>query len=370
LRHPDKPGAAVTLYNMNMLLEGIFAAVTTPFYPDERVYFRKLEANIARYSRSLLAGMVVLGSTGEAVTLDDSETRDVLRTAAEAAAPEKVLIAGVGQESLKSTVELAEAAAKFEYDAVLVRTPSYYACQIPDAAALNYFRSVADRSPLPVVLYNIPKFVPYQIPVEIVAELAQHPNIIGIKDSSGNMERVTALIASTRNAPRRTTTVTPIFEAVTARMMRPAQPETEPSTFVSANSLAGGVALAAPPPAPPIKTRTREVGFQVLTGSAGNLLRSLEAGAAGSILAFAACAPQACQEVYFAWKDHDLKLAQEKQQRIAAPAQRIAGELGISGVKYACDFNGYYGGHARLPLLPLTAEQKAEVESLLAGIRN
>ena len=170
-----------------MLIEGSFAAVTTPFYPDERVYYRKIEANMAHYSRTPLAGMVVLGSTGEAVTLDDAETRDVLRIAAEATSPEKVLIAGVGQESLKSTVELAEAAAKFEYDAVLVRTPTYYSPQISYEAALTYFRSVADRSPLPVLLYHIPKFVPYPMPIELVAELAQHPNIIGIKDSSGDI---------------------------------------------------------------------------------------------------------------------------------------------------------------------------------------
>jgi dihydrodipicolinate synthase/N-acetylneuraminate lyase len=140
--------------------------------------------------------------------------------------------------------------------------------------------------------------------------------------------------------------------------------------FVSAGGLAGGVALAAAPPAAPLKTRTREVGFQVLTGSTGTLLKSLEAGASGAILGFAACAPQACQEVYLAWKDHDLKLAEEKQQRIAGPSQRIVGELGINGVKYACDFNGYYGGRARAPLLAVSAVEKTEIEALLAGIRN
>src|SRR6201996_151459 len=193
-----------------MLIEGIFAAVPTPFYPDERVYFRKIEANMARYSRSLLSGMVVLGSTGEAVTLNDVETRDVLRTAAEASAADKVLIAGVGRESLKSTLELADAAAEFQYDAVLVRTPTYYSPQVQFEAALNYFRSVADRSPLPVMLYNIPKFVPYAMPVELVAELAQHPNIIGIKDSTGDIEQIKALIAATRQAPRRTIPVTAV----------------------------------------------------------------------------------------------------------------------------------------------------------------
>jgi 4-hydroxy-2-oxoglutarate aldolase len=352
-----------------MLIEGIFAAVTTPFYPDERLYLRKLEANIARYSRSLLAGIVVLGSTGEAATLDDSETVEVLRTAAEAAAPEKVLIAGIGQESLKSTVELSETAARFQYDAVLVRTPTYYSPQMTPEAVLNYFRSVADRSPLPVLLYNIPKFVPYQIPVEMVAEFAQHPNIIGIKDSTGNIERIKTLVTATANAPRRTVTVTPVFEAVTARMLKHAIND-RAATFVSADELAGGVGIAAAPPMTPIKTRRREVGFQVLTGSASTILDSLEVGASGAILAFAACAPQACQEVYLAWKDHDLKLAMEKQERIDAPNKRVAAELGISGIKYACDFNGYYGGNARLPQLPLSSQQKREIEDLMAGIRH
>jgi dihydrodipicolinate synthase/N-acetylneuraminate lyase len=351
-----------------MLIEGVFAAVPTPFYPDERAYVRKLEANIARYSRSLLSGMLILGSTGEAVLLNDAESRDVLRAAAEAAAPEKVLIAGVGRESVKQTVELAEAAAQYRYDAVLVRTPTYFASQMSSAAVLHYFRSVADRSPLPVLLYNIPACVPYQMPVELIAELAQHSNIIGIKDSSGSVERIRASVEATRTAPTRTVAVTPVFQAVTARMLAPsAAPTAEGTgTFVSVNELASGVAASVAP----LRTRTKDVGFQVLTGSADNLLASLEAGAAGAILGFAACAPQACQDVYFAWKDHDLKLAAENQQRITGPNQRIVGKLGIAGVKYACDFNGYYGGRPRAPLLPVTAAEKAEIEGLLAEIRN
>jgi dihydrodipicolinate synthase/N-acetylneuraminate lyase len=351
-----------------MLIEGVFAATTTPFYSDDRIYFRKLEANMARYSRSLLAGMIVLGSTGEAVMLDDAESREVLRVAAEATAAEKVLVAGVGRESVGATVALAEAAAEFRYDAVLVRPPSYYAGQLTSVAVLNYFRSVADRSPLPVLLYNIPKCVPYQIPIEVIGELAGHPNIIGIKDSSGSVERIQATMAATKGSLRRTVTVTPIFEAVTGRMLTLAA-ETG-SSFVSAGELAGGSAVATAPPAVPIKTRSREVGFQVLCGSGSALFASLEAGACGGILAFAACAPQACQEVYLAWKDHDLKLAEEKQQRIAAANNRIVGSLGVAGVKYACDFNGYYGGRPRSPLLGLTAQEKAEVEDLLAEVRN
>lgn len=351
-----------------MLIEGIFAAISTPFYADERLYLRKLEANVARYSRGLLAGLVVMGSTGEAVALSDSEAREVLRTAVDAAAPEKVLIAGVARESVKATVEMAEAAAEARYDAVLVRTPTYYAPLITRSSVLTYYRSVADRSPLPVILYNIPKFVPYELTPDLVAELAQHPNIIGIKDSTGNVEQVRGLVEATKNAPRRTVPVTTIFEAVTERMMTS---QFEPDgAFVALASLGAGLPMPPSSPVAPIKTRTKEVGFQVLSGWAGTLLQSLEVGASGGVLAFAACAPQACQEIYLAWKDYDLALAAEKQQRIAAVGNRVAGALGIAGIKYACDFNGYYGGKPRLPLLPLTADEKAEVEKLLMHVRN
>ncbi|MFZ0301507.1 MAG: dihydrodipicolinate synthase family protein [Terracidiphilus sp.] len=354
-----------------MLLEGIFAALTTPFYPDERIYYRKLEANMTRYSRSLLAGMVVLGSTGEAVMLDDEESRQVLRIAAQASAPDKVLIAGVGRESVGATVALAETAAELHYDAVLLRPPSYYASQLSPAAVRNYFESVADRSPLPIILYNIPKFVPYQLPIELVAELAHHPNIIGIKDSSGSLDRIKQTVAATANSRRRTVTVTTIFEAVTARMLMQATAPESAATFIPAGQLAGGVALAATaPPAPAIKSRSREVGFQVLCGAGSKVHASLDAGATGAILGIAAFVPQACVEIYLAWKDHDSELAEEKQSRILAANSRIVNDLGIPGMKYACDFNGFYGGRSRSPLLGLSAEEKSEVESLLALIRN
>jgi dihydrodipicolinate synthase/N-acetylneuraminate lyase len=166
-------------------------------------------------------------------------------------------------------------------------------------------------------------------------------------------------------------TVTPVFEAVTARMLAaPAQLELA-GTFVSAGDLAGGVAVAATaPPAPAIKTRTREVGFQVLCGAGSKVQASLDAGATGAILGVACFVPQACVEIYLAWKDHDSKLAEEKQSRILAANNRIVSDLGIPGMKYACDFNGFYGGHTRSPLLGLSAEEKSEIETLLANIRN
>ena len=119
-----------------------------------------------------------------------------------------------------------------------------------------------------------------------------------------------------------------------------------------------------------MKTRRKEVGFQVLVGSAQKLHPSLDAGAVGGILAFACPAPTACYEIYAAWKEGDAELARLKQERIAQAAQRVGGELGIPGLKHGIDFNGYYGGPSRLPLLPLTADAKAEIEHLLADIRN
>lgn len=352
-----------------MLLEGIFSAITTPFYPDARLYLRKLEHNVERYSRTPLSGLVVLGSTGEAVMLGDDETREVLHVAREATAPDKVLIAGVARESVAETLKLAEFASEQRYDAVLVRSPNFYTPQMGNAAMLNYYRMIADASALPVILYNIPKFTKYELPVELIAELALHPNIIGLKDSSGSVERIGAVAAATKNAPRRKVTVTEIFAAVTERMLE-AHPSIDAATFVSAEMLGGGGALAVAPPKPAIKTRTKEVGFQILSGSAGTLFDSLEAGAAGAVLGLAACAPQACHEVYTAWKDKDPVLGQEKQERIRHASTRVGGELGIPGIKFACDLNGYYGGSPRMPLLPLTADVKAEVAEIMAGIRN
>src|SRR5271163_32540 len=202
-----------------MLLEGVFAAVTTCFYPDGRPYWRKLEHNIDAYSRTPMSGMVLLGSTGEAVMLSDEESRQVLRVARGAAAPEKVLLAGVGRESVIETLRLADFAAELEYDAILVRTPHFYRKQMRDREMLTYYQAVADRSPLPVLLYSVPSCTAYDLPIEVVAELAMHPNILGMKDSSGNVERIVELVKATRPARKRTVPVTTIFAAVTARML-------------------------------------------------------------------------------------------------------------------------------------------------------
>jgi len=352
-----------------MLLEGIFPAVTTPFYPDGRLYIRKLEHNVDRYSRTPVAGLAVLGSTGEAVMLSDEESRTVLRVARESAAAEKVLLAGVARESLLETLRLAEFAAEQQYDAILVRTPHYYGPQMGRAEMLTYYRALADRSALPVVLYSIPKFTHYDLPVDVIAELAQHPNIIGLKESSGNLERIAEIVAATHVAARREFLVTQTFTAFTNRMLL--DMPLPAGSFVSAEALGGVAAVAVAPPLPKAKAaRKKEVGFQVLSGSAHNLLEAVEAGASGGVLALAACAPQACQEIYTAWKENDPRIAREKQQRVVEASRLVGSKLGIPGIKHACDLNGYYGGRPRIPLLPLDAEQQSEVACVMADLRN
>lgn len=355
-----------------MLLEGILPPITTPFYPNGDLYLRKLEHNVARYSRTQLAGMVVLGSTGEAVMQSLEEQREVLACAIAAATPEKVMVAGVGQESVRHTVAMAETAAELNYDAVLVRTPHFYRKQLhrtetSQMEMLTYYRTVADHSPLPVVLYSVSMFTMYDLPVEVIAELAQHPNIVGIKESSGKVERISAIAKATQFV-QRSVTVTPTFQAVTARMLQSASKSSEGS-FVAAESLGQrdtAVATALPTR---IKTRKKSIGFAILTGGAATMHAALDAGATGAILAFASCAPQCCYEIWAAWKEGDPGLAAEKQERIAHASTIVGAQMGIPGVKFACDLNGYYGGHPRLPLLPLTGEQQQQVQSLMADIR-
>jgi dihydrodipicolinate synthase/N-acetylneuraminate lyase len=369
-----------------MLLHGIFPPITTPFYSDGQVYYKKLEANVERYSRTPVAGIVVQGSTGEAILLSDQERRDVLKAAIAAAAPNKVMIAGTGIESAIETLKLTEYAAELGYDAAMVRTPHYYKKQMLPANLLAFYRTVADRSPLPLVIYNFPQATGYDIPAEVVIELADHPNIIAIKESSGNLDKVKKMVDGTRHVKRQAT-VTETFEAITPRMVKAAQAEAEKQSreLVTVEALAGSSsgaddrARASDSPKPSssavtmvgkLKTRQKEVGFQVMVGAAHQLEPSLALGAVGAILAFACPAPMACYEIYVALKEGDNALAREKQDRVKLPAQRVVSELGVPGVKYAMDINGYYGGSSRLPFLPLTADLKSEIEKLMAGIKS
>jgi len=312
------------------------------------------------------------------------------------------MIAGTGIESAHETLRLTEYAAELGYDAAMVRTPHYYKKQMLPANLLAFYRTVADRSALPIIIYNFPQATGYDIPAEVVIELAGHPNIVAIKESSGNLDKVKTMVEGTHHVKRQAT-VTETFEAVTPRMLKAAAAESEKQSreLVSVAALAGSaeataesmkgraplrqaqgksapvhVETATKPSSSAVtvigkmKTRQKEVGFQVLVGAAHQLEPSLGLGAAGAILAFACPAPMACYEIYAALKDGDNALAREKQERVKLAVQRVAGDLGVPGVKYSMDLNGYYGGPSRLPFLPLTGEQKAEIEKLMSGIKS
>jgi 4-hydroxy-2-oxoglutarate aldolase len=377
-----------------MLLHGIFPPITTPFYPDGRVYLKKLQHNVERYSKTPVAGIVVLGSTGEAIMLSDEERREVLKTARESCAAHKVLIAGTGAESAVETLRLTEYAAELGYDVALVRTPHFYRPQMQPANLLAFYRTVADRSPIPIMIYSVPVFTNYDMPAELVIELAEHTNIIGIKESGGDIEKIRRMAENTRHI-KRSATVTETFAAVTPRMrvsveskspgngvLVPVAALAGPAREGAEHEIAelGSAGRAAIPTAagesrssgdtPKRKTRQKEVGFQIVAGAAQKLHASLDAGAVGAVLAFACPAPTACYEIYAAWKEGDTDLARLKQERISQAAVRVGSQLGIPALKYAMDLNGYYGGPPRLLLLPLTADLKVEVERLMSDIRN
>jgi dihydrodipicolinate synthase/N-acetylneuraminate lyase len=352
-----------------MLLEGLHIPLTTPFHPDGRLNLPKLAANVARTSKSAAAGLLVLGPQGEPTMLTDEETRDVLRAAAQAATPEKVLLAGVSRDSVRATLALTEFAAELFYDVVLVGMPSMFTRGNKTESIINieelifYLKTVADRSSLPVLLYNDREG---RIPLDAIVELAAHPRVLGLLDAAAGPAEIEAILQRTA-AIQREVAVTPVFQAVTARMKKAAQSHA-PSSLISAASLGASANADAEAPTPPLRTRTKTIGFQILSAHASRLLDALSAGAVGIAPAFAAAAPQACYEVLAAWREGDQPLAEEKQARLRAAA-RLA-EAGPGNLKYACDLNGYFGGQPRMPHLPPTGSQRATLEQMMKPLRN
>ena len=279
-------------------------------------------------------------------------------------------MAGVSRDSVAGTLESADSAAKFGYDVVLVKLPSLFSRSVrgeETKAIVTYFQAVADRSALPLVLFSGASDHGL-LPVEIVLELAGHPQIIGVVDGAGGRTRFEAFKSAAMRV-KREVTVTSVFAAVTRRMQ--VQTEGAHDGLLSANTLSGGgTAVVVASGKPLAKTRTKAVGFQVLAGSTAGMLEALRGGAVGAMPPFAAAAPQACYEVLAAWKDGDQGLAEEKQVRLKDVAGRVEGELGVPGIKFGCDLNGYFGGWARPPLLPLSGEERSEIEGLMQGLRN
>jgi 4-hydroxy-tetrahydrodipicolinate synthase len=291
-----------------MDLSGVFPALTTPFAADGSVALADLKHNLRRFNGTDLAGYVVLGSTGESVLLSREETDGVLVTAKEAAASGKKLIAGTGAESTAETIDKTKRAAEIGYHAALIKTPHYYKPAYKPDVLITHYRRVADNSPIPVLLYSVPQFTGVTLEAREVAALAEHPNIIGIKDSSGQVQRVGEMLA-----------------AVPAK-------------------------------------------FQVLVGSASTVFPSLAIGARGAILALANALPEKCVALYDMVHRGQFEHARELQNILLKASKLIVSEAGIAGVKFVMDQRGYRGGIPRPPLLALTEEVKERLMALLAAL--
>jgi len=289
-----------------MNLGGIFPALTTPFEPDGFVSVAGIKENIRRYNQTGLAGYVVLGSTGEAVMLNREEGESVLAAAKEAAGPEKILIAGTGAESTAETIIRTKRAASLGYQAALVKTPYYYKPAYRAETYIQHYRAVADASPIPIVLYSVPIFTNVTLETPEILTLAEHPNIAGIKDSSGSIQRIGEIVFG---APDR---------------------------------------------------------FQVLTGGAAVVYPALVVGARGAILALASALPEKCVELYQLVQRGEQQRARELQLQLVKASKRIVSQNGIAGVKYAMDLRGYKGGVPSLPLLPLKEEQKQVIAAVIS----
>ncbi len=287
--------------------QGIFAALTTPFVHDEIAPDRFRE-NIERYNQWGLAGYVVGGSTGEAVHLTDSECLALLKTTRETAAPGRKLIAGTARPSVRQTVAFTQQAADLGADAALIVLPHYYKGLMTAEALKAFFFSVADQVPVPVILYSIPQNTGITPAPGLIIELSQHPNIAGIKDSSGNLT---------------------LLEEAHSSMA----PD---STF--------------------------------LLGAGSILLPGLQKGATGGILTLGAVAPELCVRLYGLYREKNWEEAKILQEMIVPLNQAITREHGVPGAKHALDLRSFYGGPCRLPLLPLDDPTKSKIENILKNL--
>ena len=289
----------------NISLKGIMPPIPTPFDAAGDVHYGALVENLERWNQYDLRGYVVLGSNGEGVYLDGMERVRVWETARRAIPADRLLVAGTGAESTRQTIAITQKAADAGADAALVVTPHYYGPKMTADSLVQHYTLVADASPIPILIYNVPKFTGVNMDAAAVARAAEHPNIIGIKDTSGNITQL----------------------AETVRMVSP--------------------------------------GFQVLAGSANFLLAGLAVGAVGGILALANIAPEMGQQLTRLFEAGARDEAAELQRGMIPLNNAVTSRFGIAGLKAALDMLGYYGGPVRSPLLGLTENERQTLRQIL-----
>ncbi|HKQ52131.1 MAG TPA: dihydrodipicolinate synthase family protein [Pyrinomonadaceae bacterium] len=286
-------------------LRGVLLPFPTPIAADYGIEQDALRSNLSRWNRTGIAGYVALGSTGERVHLDERESLEVIETA-RACVPESLaFVVGAGQQSTRASVDEVRRVAEAGADAVLVITPHFYRAEMTQSVLVKHYLEVADASPVPVLLYSVPQLTNVTIAPETVARLSEHENIVGVKDSSGD---VPALAEMVRLVPE---------------------------------------------------------GFAVLTGNGSALYPALCVGARGGILAIGCVAPRLAVEVYEAFGAGEHERARAAQVRLARVTRGVLGRYGISGLKAALDMLGYAGGQVRAPLQDASDEARREIEEVL-----
>lgn len=289
---------------MKVEIRGVLPPIPTPFDADGELVLERLRENLGRWVAAGVHGFVVLGSNGEYVMLSELEKVRVLETAREAIPRERLMLAGTGGDSTRETIELTRRAAAIGADAALVVTPHYYRPQMTGAAWTRHYQAVADASPIPILIYNVPVYATVDIDAGTVLELARHENIIGIKDSSANFGKMGEII----------------------HFARP--------------------------------------DFAVMVGTGSALFPALSIGAKGVVPALGNIAPRECVAIYDAFHAGRLDEARELQARLVRPNMAVTARWGVPGLKAALDALGYYGGPPRLPLLPLSESEL----TMLGGI--
>jgi 4-hydroxy-2-oxoglutarate aldolase len=286
-------------------LKGCFPPIPTPFDAQGKVDLDHLALNLDRWQKTPLAGFAVLGSNGEAVFLREEEKLEIWKTAGTVISNDRLFIAGTGCEATAETLDLTEKAARLGANAAMVVTPHYYKARMDHRALLRHYTTLADHAPIPIILYNVPGFTGLDLGLETIRELAPHPNIIGLKESSGNVVKIAQLAAMGSET------------------------------------------------------------FQVLAGSGSFLLAALSVGAVGGVMALASVAAHQLGDLVACFEKGDLAEARQIQTRLIPANMAVTARFGIAGLKAALDLAGMYGGPVRPPLLPLEESQKEELKRVL-----
>lgn len=287
--------AAAAAAGSRLDLSGIYPPIATPFTAQEDVDYQLLEDNLQKYNQIPFRGLVVQGANGEYPFLTEEERVEVVKTVRRSLATDKVLMAGSGCESTRATVQLTERMAAAGADVVLVVTPCFYKGKMDGRALIQHFTKVADSSPVPVVLYSVPANTGLELPLDAVVQLSQHPNILGLKDSGGDISRIGLIVH---------------------------------------------------------KTKTQD--FQVLAGSAGFLMAAYCVGAVGGVCALANVLGREVCELERLCVSGRWQEARVLQQRLIEPNATVTRKLGVPALKQAMEWFGFHGGACRSPLQPLT----------------